>query len=39
MDVRVNDVGASSARVYEYALDLTEALDDEANVSLVRVWR
>ena len=39
MDVRVNDVCASSARVYEYALDLTEALDDEANVSLVRVWR
>ena len=39
MDVRVNNVCASSAPVYEYALDLTEALDDDANVSLVYVWR
>jgi hypothetical protein len=38
MDVRVNDVRASSA-VYEYVLDLAEALKDGAYVSLVRVWR
>jgi hypothetical protein len=39
MDVDVNDIRASSARVYKYVLDLAEALEDGADVGLVGVWR
>jgi hypothetical protein len=38
MGVPINDVGASSVRVYEYAHDLAEALKDGADVGLVGVW-
>jgi hypothetical protein len=39
MDVRITTFRATSARVYEYALELAEVLEYGADVGLVSVWR
>jgi len=39
MDVRKDDVRAPSVRLYEYAFDLSETLEDGADVGLERIWR
>ena len=39
MDIRKNDVRASSVRLYEYARDLAKLLEDGADVGFGGVWR
>ena len=39
MGGRITTFRATSARVYEYALELAEALEYGADVGLVGVWR